>query len=93
MFSAAVSTRVANELGAGHPNFARFATRVSYIIVTFSSTIISVLLLVFRRQWASIFIRDDSVLELTGLMMPFISLIALLDGFTGINAGRPYLLL
>lgn len=85
--SAAVSTRVSNELGAGHPNSARFSARVSYSLVIFISGTIYCLLLIFRRQWASIFIGEDEVVDLVSSMMPFIGWICLVDGFTGINAG------
>eukprot|EP00271_Cylindrocystis_brebissonii_P015931 TRINITY_DN3900_c0_g1_i1.p1 TRINITY_DN3900_c0_g1~~TRINITY_DN3900_c0_g1_i1.p1 ORF type:complete len:477 (-),score=34.01 TRINITY_DN3900_c0_g1_i1:1078-2475(-) len=85
--SAAASTRISNELGAGNALGARFACRVSYSLIVFISCTVFTLLMTFKRQWASIFIEDVEVVDLVAAQMPFIASICLADGLNAISSG------
>ncbi|MED6207643.1 Protein DETOXIFICATION 31 [Stylosanthes scabra] len=70
--NAAVSVRLSNELGASHPRTAKLtivvATITSFVIAFF----LSVVLVIFRKQYPSLFSNDEAVkahvMELTPLL-------------------------
>ncbi|KAL3812924.1 hypothetical protein ACJIZ3_014192 [Penstemon smallii] len=70
--SAVVSTRVGNELGAGRPDKARFASCVA-IGLAFSTSVFGLLLTTLGRgAWGRIFTNDNEVLALTVAVLPVI---------------------
>lgn len=72
--SAAISTRVGNELGAGRAHKAQLATVVA-IALAFFSSIFGFLLTTFGREaWGRVFTNDNEVLELTVAVLPIIGL-------------------
>lgn len=72
--SAAISTRVGNELGAGRAHKAQLAT-VLAIALAFFSSVFGFLLTTFGREaWGRVFTNDNEVLELTVAVLPIIGL-------------------
>ncbi|CAA6668701.1 unnamed protein product [Spirodela intermedia] len=86
-FSAAVSTRVANELGAGNVEKAKNAVRVTLkLSVILALTI--VLFLVFGHNiWANLFSSSPDIIREFAYMTPLLSLSILLDSAQGILSG------
>nr|GMD26462.1 protein DETOXIFICATION 29-like [Ipomoea batatas] len=71
--NAAISVRVSNELGAGHPRTAKF----SVVVVVMSSFVLGVLisavLLIFRRQYPALFADDEVVKALVYNLTPLLA--------------------
>lgn len=72
--SAAISTRVGNELGAGRPHKARLATIVAIALAFLSSVFGFLLTTSGREAWGRVFTNDNEVLELTVAVLPIIGL-------------------
>lgn len=72
--SAAVSTRVGHELGAGRPRKARLATVVAIGLALVGSLMGLSLTTIGRRTWGRIFTKDEEILELTVAVLPIIGL-------------------
>ncbi|ESQ32378.1 hypothetical protein EUTSA_v10004047mg [Eutrema salsugineum] len=70
--SAAVSTRVSNELGAGRPEKARTAAVVAVGAAVAVSVLGLVGTTVGRKAWGRVFTADGVVLELTAAVLPVI---------------------
>ncbi|CAN7101760.1 hypothetical protein BRARA_F02950 [Brassica rapa] len=70
--SAAVSTRVSNELGAGRPEKARTAAAVAVVAAVAVSVFGLVGTTVGRKAWGRVFTADGFVLELTAAVLPVI---------------------
>ncbi|KFK26571.1 hypothetical protein AALP_AA8G266100 [Arabis alpina] len=70
--SAAVSTRVSNELGAGRPEKARTAAAVAIGAAMVVSVFGLVATTVGREAWGRVFTVDGVVLELTAAILPVI---------------------
>ncbi|CAA7405586.1 unnamed protein product [Spirodela intermedia] len=87
-FSAAVSTRVANELGAGNVEKAKNVVRVTLKpSVILALTI--VLFLVFGHNiWANLFSSSPDIIREFAYMTPLLSISILLDSAQGILSGR-----
>ncbi|KAL0538000.1 hypothetical protein IC582_026994 [Cucumis melo] len=72
--SAAVSTRVGHELGAGRPKKARLAAVVAIGLALVGSLMGLALTTVGRRTWGRVFTKDEEILELTMAVLPIIGL-------------------
>ncbi|KAL5713123.1 Protein DETOXIFICATION 55 [Ranunculus cassubicifolius] len=72
--SAAVSTRVGNELGAGRPYYARVATMVSIALAILLSLLGILWTTLGKEPWGEVFTHDKEVLELTMRVLPIIGL-------------------
>ncbi|KAK4265786.1 hypothetical protein QN277_026793 [Acacia crassicarpa] len=72
--SAASSTRVGNELGAGEPRRARLSSMVALGLAAASSTVGLVWTTVGKERWGRVFSSDREVLELTMTVLPIIGL-------------------
>ncbi|CAN8255532.1 unnamed protein product [Cochlearia groenlandica] len=70
--SAAVSTRVSNELGAGRPEKARLAAVVAVGAAVAMSVFGLVGTTVGRMAWGRVFTADKNVIELTAVVLPVI---------------------
>ncbi|XP_052203999.1 protein DETOXIFICATION 31-like [Diospyros lotus] len=70
--NAAISVRVSNELGAGHPRTAKFSVVV--VVVVLSSMVIgiviSLILIIFRKQYLALFADSAEVKELVYELAP-----------------------
>ncbi|XP_009111865.1 protein DETOXIFICATION 55 isoform X1 [Brassica rapa] len=70
--SAAVSTRVSNELGAGRPEKAKTAAAVAIGAAVAVSVFGLVATTMGRKAWGRVFTADEVVLELTAAVLPVI---------------------
>ncbi|XP_022887643.1 protein DETOXIFICATION 30-like [Olea europaea var. sylvestris] len=72
-FNAAISVRVSNELGAAHPRTAKF----SVLVVVFSSfsfgLLLSLILIIFRKQYPSLFADSAEVEKLVYDLTPLLA--------------------
>ncbi|KAI3684853.1 hypothetical protein L6452_34080 [Arctium lappa] len=72
-FNIAISVRVSNELGAGHPRAAKFAIGV----VVFSSfafgTLLAILLVIFRHQYPAVFADSEEVQQAVYALTPLLA--------------------
>ncbi|KAL9682499.1 hypothetical protein QQ045_014298 [Rhodiola kirilowii] len=69
-----VSARVGNELGTGKPFKAKLAANVALSCAFFVGLIGVVWTVVFRSQWANLFIKDEEVKALVISVLPIIGL-------------------
>ncbi|THG06795.1 hypothetical protein TEA_001944 [Camellia sinensis var. sinensis] len=85
--SAAVSVRVGNELGAGHPMVAKF----SMIVVIMTSILISIffsaIVLIFRIGLSKLFTSDQDVIAAVSNMTPLLAISVFLNGIQPILSG------
>lgn len=72
--SAAVSTRVGNELGAGRPTAAQHSTVVAIGLALLVSVLGLLGTTLGREAWGRVFTEDSEVLELTRTVLPLIGL-------------------
>lgn len=70
--SAAVSTRVGNELGAGRPTGARMSAFVALGCALLFGMVSLTWTIVLRNTWGHVFTNDKSVLALTAAVMPLV---------------------
>ncbi|XP_024387711.1 protein DETOXIFICATION 16 isoform X2 [Physcomitrium patens] len=85
--SAAASTRVSNELGAGDAPAAKQAVVSVVSLSATQALVISSVLLSLRHQWAWLFSGDAEVVDSVAEILPFVACIALLDGIQGVLSG------
>ncbi|XP_076927668.1 protein DETOXIFICATION 14-like [Bidens hawaiensis] len=86
-FSAGVSTRVSNELGAGNPNGARVAVKAILIIMVVETAIVSTTVFASRRVFGYIFTNDEEVVDYVTKIAPFLCLNVILDSIQGTLSG------
>ncbi|CAL5058713.1 unnamed protein product [Urochloa decumbens] len=77
--SAAISTRVSNELGAGRPQAARLATRVVRFLALCIGVSEALVVVLVRNIWGRAYSRDKDVVKYTAKMMPFVAASIMLD--------------
>nr|XP_016455832.1 PREDICTED: protein DETOXIFICATION 31-like [Nicotiana tabacum] len=71
--NAAISVRVSNELGAAHPRTAKFSVVVVVVSSFLIGLLLSVFLLVFRRQYPTLFAESESVKRLVYELTPLLA--------------------
>ncbi|XP_050206567.1 protein DETOXIFICATION 29 [Mercurialis annua] len=85
--NAAISVRVSNELGAGHPRTAKF----SLVVATFSSFIIglilSIILILSREKYPSLFSSDPQVKQLVNDLTPLLALCIIINNIQPVLSG------
>ncbi|KAL6186451.1 hypothetical protein ACLB2K_042571 [Fragaria x ananassa] len=59
--NAAISVRVSNELGGGHPRTAKFSLVVAVITSFFVGVFLSLILIIFRNKYPAMFSSDSEV--------------------------------
>jgi MATE family multidrug resistance protein len=83
----AVSTRVSNELGAGHPRAARLATRVVAVLALAAGVSEGVVMVLVRHQWGYAYSNEEEVVRYTARMMPLIAVSLVFDGMQSVLSG------
>ncbi|KAG8639182.1 protein DETOXIFICATION 16 isoform X2 [Manihot esculenta] len=83
----AISTRVSNELGAGHPQGARLALCVMIIIALSEGTVVGISTILVRREWGKLYSNEEEVIKYVANMMPLLALSDFLDGFQCVLSG------
>ncbi|KAK4429793.1 protein DETOXIFICATION 30 [Sesamum alatum] len=72
-FNAAISVRVSNELGAGHPRTAKFSVVVMVISAFLIGLFFSVLILIFQGQYPSLFTDSSAVKQVVYDLTPLLA--------------------
>ncbi|KAH7837226.1 hypothetical protein Vadar_011339 [Vaccinium darrowii] len=85
--SAAVSVRVSNELGAGHPMVAKFSVIVVNMATILISVVFSAIVLVFRVGLSELFTSDEEVIEAVSNLTPLLAISVFLNGVQPILSG------
>ncbi|XP_028091224.1 protein DETOXIFICATION 16-like [Camellia sinensis] len=85
--SNAVSTRVSNELGAGHPQTARLAVCVVMVMAITESVLVGAILILIRNIWGYAYSNEIQVVRYVATMMPILAISNFLDGFQCVLSG------
>ncbi|WCJ33248.1 MATE efflux family protein [Euphorbia peplus] len=85
--SAAVSTRVSNELGAGKPKAARNAVYSAMFITAGELIVVSATLFFSRHVFGYTFSNQKQVVEAVSSMAPLVCLSVVIDGVQGVLSG------
>jgi len=84
---AAVSTRVSNELGAGHSRAARFSVNVALCMSAMEALVIGSALFSIRNVWGYAYSNEGEVVDYVSSMMPLLASSTVLDGIQGVLSG------
>jgi len=84
---AAVSTRVSNELGAGHSHAARFSVNVALCMSAMEALVIGSALFSIRNVWGYAYSNEGEVVDYVSSMMPLLASSTVLDGVQGVLSG------
>ncbi|KAL3160354.1 hypothetical protein ABBQ32_010688 [Trebouxia sp. C0010 RCD-2024] len=85
--AAAVSTRVANELGAGRPRVASYATYVGTYLTLITTVGLGALILLFRHQWGLLFSNDAKLSDLIAQVLVILTGYVIFDGVSAVLGG------
>ncbi|XP_048330181.2 protein DETOXIFICATION 16-like [Ziziphus jujuba] len=83
----AVSTRVSNELGAGHSQAARLAVYVVLILAVSEGLVVGLVMIFVRKVWGYAYSNDADVLKYVSEMMPILAISNLIDGVQAVISG------
>ncbi|RWR86285.1 Multi antimicrobial extrusion protein [Cinnamomum micranthum f. kanehirae] len=86
-FSAAVSTRVSNELGAGNVDKAKNAVSVTLRLSVLLATIVVLSLIFGHNIWATSFSDSQTIIKQFAYMTPFLAISILFDSAQGVLSG------
>ncbi|XP_065031473.1 protein DETOXIFICATION 16-like isoform X1 [Musa acuminata AAA Group] len=84
---AAVSTRVSNELGAGHPQAASLAVKVVVFLAITEGLIVGLTMILARGIWGYAYSNVEEVVRYVAIMMPILATSNLLDGMQCVLSG------
>ncbi|KAI9169224.1 hypothetical protein LWI28_009092 [Acer negundo] len=85
--NAAISVRVSNELGAGHPRSAQFSLFVAVISGFLMGLVFSLILFFKRDQYPSLFSKDKQVRELVSALTPLLAISLTTDSIQPVLSG------
>ncbi|KAL9659002.1 hypothetical protein QQ045_028261 [Rhodiola kirilowii] len=85
--SGAVSTRVSNELGAGHSHAARVAVRVVLLMAIAEGLIVGVVLILVRNVWGYAYSNDFEVVRYVATMLLLVATSNSIDGLQCVLSG------
>ncbi|XP_073220769.1 protein DETOXIFICATION 16-like isoform X2 [Cicer arietinum] len=88
--SGAISIRVSNELGAGHPWTARLAVCVVVVIAIIESIIVGVVLILIRNIWGYAYSNEEEVVKYVATMLPILAASNFLDGLQSVLSGLDF---
>ncbi|XP_015957370.1 protein DETOXIFICATION 16 [Arachis duranensis] len=86
-FSAAVSTRVSNELGGGNPEAARVAVGVVLCMVFIEGILLASIMIMLRNMWSRIYSNDKQVIRDVSATTPILAVSCFLDGIQSALSG------
>ncbi|OVA14233.1 Multi antimicrobial extrusion protein [Macleaya cordata] len=81
------STRVSNELGAGHPQAARLAVQVMLFMVISEGILLGLIMILVRRFWGYAYSNEEEVVSYVATMMPLLALSNFIDGIQSVLSG------
>ncbi|XP_057868201.2 protein DETOXIFICATION 16 [Cryptomeria japonica] len=84
---AAVSTRVSNELGAGHSHAARLAVYVVFFMAITEAAVMGCLLFSIRNFWGYAYSNEKEVINYVATMIPLLAASSIMDGIQGALSG------
>ncbi|XP_058005669.1 protein DETOXIFICATION 29-like isoform X1 [Hevea brasiliensis] len=85
--NAAISVRVSNELGAGHPRTAKFSVVVAVISSLMIAAILALILILTRNKYPSFFSTDSQVKELVNDLTPVLALCIVINNIQPVLSG------
>ncbi|KAL2234403.1 protein DETOXIFICATION 16-like [Sesamum indicum] len=85
--SCAVSTRVSNELGAGHPRAALLAVRVVLFMAISEGILVGLIMLLIRNIWGYAYSNEIEVSKYVARMMPILAASNFMDGLQCVLSG------
>ncbi|KAK4263132.1 hypothetical protein QN277_028596 [Acacia crassicarpa] len=85
--NAAVSVRVSNELGAAHPRTAKFSLVVAIITSFVMGLVMSLVLVIFRKQYPALFSNDAEVQALVVKLTPMLALCIIINNVQPVLSG------
>ncbi|XP_059657870.1 protein DETOXIFICATION 29-like [Cornus florida] len=85
--NAAISVRVSNELGAAHPRTAKFSVVVVVISSFVIGLILSLFLIIFRKQYPSLFSDNEEVEELVYDLTPVLAACIIINNVQPVLSG------
>ncbi|KAF7834597.1 protein DETOXIFICATION 16-like [Senna tora] len=85
--SGAVSTRVSNELGAGHPRTARLAVCVVLIMAITEGILVGLVMILIRNVWGYAYSNEEEVVRYVANMFPILAASNFLDGLQCVLSG------
>ncbi|EXB30269.1 MATE efflux family protein 6 [Morus notabilis] len=86
--SGAVSTRVSNELGAGHPGAARLAVWVAVVMTVTEALLVGLVLILIRNIWGYAYSNEIEVVKYVAKMMPILAGSHFLEGLQCVLSGN-----
>ncbi|KAF5179000.1 Detoxification-like protein, partial [Thalictrum thalictroides] len=86
-FNAATSVRVANELGADHPRTAKFSVVVVVIFSCIIGLIISLVLIMSRKQYPYLFTSSPDVRKIVYQLTPLLAFSIVINNVQPVLAG------
>ncbi|RZC90993.1 hypothetical protein C5167_028833 [Papaver somniferum] len=86
-FGGAVSTRVSNELGAGHPQAARLAVQVVFVLAVTEGILIGTIMILVRHIWGNAFSNEKEVVIYVAFMLPILAVSNFFDGLQSALSG------
>ncbi|EPS59093.1 hypothetical protein M569_15717, partial [Genlisea aurea] len=86
-FNAAVSVRVSNELGAGHPKSAAFSVVVATGLSFALSAIVALFIIAFQNQISYAFTDGKAVSDAVAVLAPLLAGSVLLNGIQPVLSG------
>ncbi|TYK28478.1 protein DETOXIFICATION 16-like [Cucumis melo var. makuwa] len=82
-----VSTRVSNELGAGHPAAAKLAGCVVMIMVAIQGMLVGTFFILIRNVWGYAFSNEREVVEYLAKMLPIVAVSEFFSGLQNVLSG------
>ena len=86
-FRDSCSTRVSNELGAGHPWAARLAVCVVLVMAIIEGLLVGTVLILIRYIWGYAYSNEVEVANYVAVMMPILATSNFLDGLQCVLSG------
>ncbi|XP_017969949.1 PREDICTED: protein DETOXIFICATION 29 [Theobroma cacao] len=85
--NAAISVRVSNELGAGHPRTAKFSLVVAVISSFLIGLALSLILIIFKNKYPYLFSNDTQVQDLVKELTPLLALCIVINNVQPVLSG------
>uniref|UniRef100_A0A1D1Z036 Protein DETOXIFICATION n=1 Tax=Anthurium amnicola TaxID=1678845 RepID=A0A1D1Z036_9ARAE len=83
----AVSTRVSNELGAGHPQAARLAVYAVVFMAIVEGLLVALVTVLVRGSWGYLYSSEEEVVKYVAIMLPVLAVSNFLDGIQCVLSG------
>ncbi|XP_044957999.1 protein DETOXIFICATION 16-like [Hordeum vulgare subsp. vulgare] len=78
--SSSISTRVSNELGAGHPEAAKLAMRVVMYMALSVGFVLALTMILLRNVWGYLYSNEQEIVTYMSRMLPVLGISFFIDG-------------